>query len=174
MKVRILEIPTRQNAKVENEAPTDMNKGKTLSSFSAGFSEESSFNKMGTTCERCSDTAPTSTAKVRDTQAKRPTTKRRKKLKRPPKTNTQSSGYDTDDDDGEISPHVVRAISQFKEFIKSGAEDKAIALVDQHHDIDFLSVKFPKGFDCLQMAVRNEMPKLVLFLLEEGHSVKFI
>ena len=129
-----------------------------------------------TTCEVCSE-GPASTAKVRDTQAKRTTTKRSKRNVKAQQTSHHhdyDSGYDTDDADGEISPRIDRAISQFKEFIKSGAEDKTIALVDQHHDIDLISVKFPKGFDCLQMAARNDMPKLVLFLLEEGHSVKYI
>merc|ERR1719356_2142329 len=61
-------------------------------------------------------------------------------------------------------------MAKFKEYIKSGSDDLAVLLIDQHHDFDPMSVSFPKGFDCLQMACSHGMPKLVLLLLEEGHS----
>lgn len=134
---------------------------------------------MGITCDTCSS----SSAKVRDTPGTRRTTKRPGK-KVPTATHDDSdSEYDTDADDGENGavPQLpdtqsqLAQVAKFKELVcKSSDEDKAIALADKYHAIDLRSVSFPKGFDCLRMATRNEMPKLVLFLLEEGHSVKSI
>ena len=105
----------------------------------------------------CGDTEPDSTTNGQYTDFGRPL------IERSPTAN-----------DGEMDAWINRVIAQFKECVLSRAEDKAIALVDQYHAIDLIFVKFPDGFNCLQMAVKKELPKLVLFLLEEGHSVKFI
>ena len=116
------------------------------------------------------------TAKVHDINTQRRSNQRspNKKLNVPSTADDSDSEYDTDDDEGRRGPKIQneQAMAKFKEYVKSGSEDLAVLMVDQHHDFDPSSASFPKGFDCLQMACRNEMPKLVLLLLEEGHSVK--
>ena len=111
--------------------------------------------------------------KVQDTESPQRRTKRRKAPKHSKKTRSEDDlMYDTDDDDGEATPIRHDVLSQFENAAKGSDEILAMSLIDQHHDVDWVSFIFHCKADCLRLAVRSELPRLVLFLLEEGLSVK--
>lgn len=125
---------------------------------------------------------PVRTDKVRDTMSPRHQTRRQRDTSIDdsdfPTLEADSAGtpsphlHGSDGADGEINPRIAEARSKFREFVTASNEDGAIALVDQNHDIDLLAEPFPRGDSCLHVAVKKGSAKLVLFLLEEGHSVK--
>jgi len=62
------------------------------------------------------------------------------------------------------------AVTEFKQAIAKGDEDKAMRLVEEYAEMDMLSVTFGDGGNCLHEAVKFKEYKVIVFLLENGVS----
>lgn len=60
----------------------------------------------------------------------------------------------------------------FHNAVDAGNDGLVLWYLDEHSDLDFLSIRFENGDDCLHRAVRNQHYQLLFELLELGVSVE--
>ena len=72
-----------------------------------------------------------------------------------------------------MSQSPTKIISAFREAVIKGDERLALYYIEEHPDLDLLSITFGNGDNCLQVAVQSLSHKLVYYLLLQGISVKY-